>query len=74
MYAMFDNVQKTILSNAWLSQRTHGQIIVGRFVPPQRWLASVERGAVVMLYHPCTPPDTVDMLRTILTGCMRWGL
>ena len=44
-----------------------------RFVPPQRWLASVERGAVVMLYHPCTPPDTVDMLRTILTGCMRWG-
>ena len=45
-----------------------------RFVPPQRWLASVERGAVVMLYHPCTSPDTVDMLRTILTGCMRWGL
>ena len=43
-------------------------------MPPQRWLASVERGAVVMLYHPCTPPDTVDMLRTILTGCMRWGL
>ena len=55
----------------------HGSVrgpIVGRFVPPQRWLASVERGAVVMLYHPCTPPDTVDMLRTILTGCMRWGL
>ena len=56
----------------------HGSVrwsdICVRFVPPQRWLASVERGAVVMLYHPCTPPDTVDMLRTILTGCMRWGL
>ena len=42
-----------------------------RFVPPQRWLHNIEHGAVVMLYHPCTHPVTVDKLRTLVTGCIR---
>ena len=24
-----------------------------------------------MLYHPCTDPDLVDELRTLVTGCLR---
>lgn len=23
------------------------------FVPPQRWIHSLEHGAIVLLYHPC---------------------
>ena len=42
-----------------------------RFVPPQRWLHNIEHGAVVMLYHPCTHPVTVDKLRSLVTGCIR---
>merc|ERR1712018_497003 len=42
-----------------------------RFVPAQRWLHNIEHGAVVMLYHPCTHPDTVQTLRRLLTGCIR---
>jgi len=41
------------------------------FLPPQRWLHSVEHGAVVMLYHPCAPEDLVDQLRRIVVGCLR---
>ena len=42
-----------------------------RFLPAQRWLHNIEHGAVVMLYHPCTHPDTVQTLRRLLTGCIR---
>jgi len=42
-----------------------------RFVPVQRWLHNIEHGAVVMLYHPCTHPATVDKLRRIVRGCIR---
>jgi len=42
-----------------------------RFVPVQRWLHNIEHGAVVMLYHPCTHPATVDKLRRIVKGCIR---
>lgn len=29
------------------------------------------QGAIVMLYHPCTPKDLVDQLRKIVVGCLR---
>jgi len=41
------------------------------FIPPQRWLHSIEHGAVVMLYHPCAPEELVDQLRKIVVGCLR---
>merc|ERR1712108_52787 len=40
-------------------------------LPPQRWLHSIEHGAVVMLYHPCAPKKLVDQLRKIVVGCLR---
>ena len=42
-----------------------------QFVPAQRWLHNIEHGAVVMLYHPCTHPHTVQTLRRLVTGCIR---
>jgi len=42
-----------------------------KFVPAQRWLHNIEHGAVVMLYHPCTHPETVAALRRLVTGCIR---
>ena len=42
-----------------------------RFVPAQRWLHNIEHGAVVMLYHPCTHPETVAALRRLVTCCIR---
>ena len=42
-----------------------------KFVPPQRWLHNIEHGSVVMLYHPCTHPETVEALRRLVTGCIR---
>lgn len=42
-----------------------------KFIPPQRWLHSLEHGAIVMLYHPCADPKEVEHLRQILTSCLR---
>ncbi|XP_045593443.1 uncharacterized protein [Procambarus clarkii] len=42
-----------------------------KFVPVQRWLHSIEHGAVVMLYDPCTEPLMVHQLRKLVTGCIR---
>jgi len=42
-----------------------------KFVPVQRWLHNIEHGAVIMLYHPCTHPNTVARLRSLVTGCIR---
>ncbi|KAK7074909.1 hypothetical protein SK128_003306 [Halocaridina rubra] len=47
---------------------TYGEYV---FVPPQRWLHSVEHGAVVLLYHPCAEPVEVQRLRIVLTKCFR---
>uniref|UniRef100_A0A6B0V758 Putative conserved secreted protein n=1 Tax=Ixodes ricinus TaxID=34613 RepID=A0A6B0V758_IXORI len=41
------------------------------YVPPQRWLHSIEHGAVVMLYHPCARWGHVQKLRTLLKNCIR---
>ena len=42
-----------------------------RFVPTQRWSHNIEHGAIVMLYHPCTDPDLVNELRSLVTSCLR---
>lgn len=40
------------------------------FVPKQRWLHSLEHGAIVMLYHPCANKNEVQLLRKIVKGCL----
>ncbi|KAH7955959.1 hypothetical protein HPB52_005286 [Rhipicephalus sanguineus] len=42
-----------------------------KYVPPQRWLHSIEHGAVVMLYHPCAPAWFVEKLRKLVRDCLR---
>lgn len=42
-----------------------------KYVPPQRWLHSVEHGAVVMLYHPCAPVGFVEKLKKLVRDCLR---
>ncbi|XP_043480694.1 uncharacterized protein LOC122510258 [Leptopilina heterotoma] len=42
-----------------------------KFLPRQRWLHSLEHGAVVMLYHPCANHLEVEILRKLVTGCIR---
>ena len=51
------------------------------FVPKQRWLHSLEHGAVVMLYHPCAPIALIEALRSYAQnvpadagGAFRWVL
>ncbi|XP_029042753.1 uncharacterized protein LOC114875985 [Osmia bicornis bicornis] len=41
-----------------------------KFLPKQRWLHSLEHGAVVMLYHPCANPLEVKRLKDLVTGCL----
>ncbi|XP_012282558.1 uncharacterized protein LOC105700889 [Orussus abietinus] len=40
------------------------------FVPKQRWLHSLEHGAVVMLYHPCANPLEVKRLKSLVSECL----
>ncbi|XP_008545557.1 uncharacterized protein LOC103569820 [Microplitis demolitor] len=42
-----------------------------KFVPKQRWIHSLEHGAVVMLYHPCANKNEINLLRKIVTQCLR---
>ncbi|KAK9504035.1 hypothetical protein O3M35_010476 [Rhynocoris fuscipes] len=41
-----------------------------KFVPPQRWLHSLEHGAVVLLYHPCAHPFLVQQAKQIVKSCL----
>lgn len=41
------------------------------FVPTQRWLHSLEHGAIVALYHPCSNKHMVEKLRHIVKNCLR---
>ncbi|XP_070572502.1 uncharacterized protein [Ptychodera flava] len=41
------------------------------YLPPQRWVHSLEHGSIVALYHPCTDPAEVETLRSVVTGCLR---
>ncbi|PVD31266.1 hypothetical protein C0Q70_06678 [Pomacea canaliculata] len=40
------------------------------YVPPQRWLHSLEHGGIVFLYHPCADAKQVEQLREIAKGCL----
>lgn len=40
------------------------------FLPKQRWIHSLEHGAVVMLYHPCAHPALVNELKEMVTSCL----
>lgn len=42
-----------------------------RYVPPQRWVHSLEHGAVVFLYHPCANRSEIDLLKEIADLCLR---
>ncbi|XP_018322025.1 uncharacterized protein LOC108734827 isoform X2 [Agrilus planipennis] len=41
-----------------------------QYLPPQRWLHSLEHGAIVMLYHPCADPQEINKLKGIVTNCL----
>ncbi|XP_020278335.1 uncharacterized protein LOC109852012 [Pseudomyrmex gracilis] len=41
-----------------------------KYVPKQRWLHSLEHGAIVMLYHPCANPLEVERLRNLVKKCL----
>lgn len=41
------------------------------YVPPQRWIHSLEHGAVVFLYHPCADQEEVRRLKKIARRCLR---
>ncbi|EFN80784.1 Tumor protein p53-inducible protein 13 [Harpegnathos saltator] len=40
------------------------------YLPKQRWLHSLEHGAVVMLYHPCANPLEVNRLKSLVSRCL----
>ncbi|CAB0038831.1 unnamed protein product [Trichogramma brassicae] len=42
-----------------------------KYLPVQRWLHSLEHGAIVMLYHPCANKMEVEKLKKIVKGCLR---
>ncbi|XP_058789533.1 uncharacterized protein LOC131663254 [Phymastichus coffea] len=42
-----------------------------KYVPTQRWLHSLEHGAVVMLYHPCANSLEIERLKKLVKGCLR---
>uniref|UniRef100_A0A224XT77 Putative conserved secreted protein n=1 Tax=Panstrongylus lignarius TaxID=156445 RepID=A0A224XT77_9HEMI len=41
-----------------------------KFLPRQRWIHSLEHGAVVMLYHPCAHPFAVKQIKDIVRSCL----
>ncbi|XP_073972273.1 uncharacterized protein [Rhodnius prolixus] len=40
------------------------------FLPRQRWIHSLEHGAVVMLYHPCAHPFIVEQIKNLVKSCL----
>lgn len=40
------------------------------YLPKQRWLHSLEHGAIVMLYHPCANPLEVERLKNLVNKCL----
>lgn len=41
-----------------------------KYVPPQRWLHSLEHGAIVMLYDNCALQSEVEKLKKLLKSCL----
>ncbi|KAK3707699.1 hypothetical protein RRG08_050514 [Elysia crispata] len=42
-----------------------------KYVPPQRWLHSLEHGGLVFLYHPCADHDEIKKFKSLARGCLR---
>lgn len=40
------------------------------YVPVQRWLHSLEHGAIVALYHPCANRQQINELRELINACI----
>ena len=36
------------------------------YLPPQRWLHNIEHGAIVLLYHPCSDAEQVNLTSFVL--------
>ncbi|KAJ8312339.1 hypothetical protein KUTeg_009712 [Tegillarca granosa] len=41
------------------------------YLPPQRWLHSLEHGAAVFLYHPCADKEQIELLKQLARNCLR---
>ncbi|CAI9734563.1 Hypothetical predicted protein [Octopus vulgaris] len=41
------------------------------YLPPQRWLHSLEHGAAVFLYHPCANKANISYFKRIAFGCLK---
>lgn len=41
------------------------------YLPPQRWVHSLEHGSVVFLYHPCADRRQIKLLKKIARRCLR---
>ncbi|XP_060592321.1 uncharacterized protein LOC132747027 [Ruditapes philippinarum] len=42
-----------------------------KYLPPQRWVHSLEHGAVVLLYHPCmADKPELAALRSLVRDCL----
>lgn len=40
------------------------------FCPPQRWVHTLEHGAVVFLYHPCAEESQITEFKSIASNCL----
>ncbi|CAG5114916.1 unnamed protein product [Candidula unifasciata] len=40
------------------------------YLPPQRWIHSLEHGAVVFLYHPCAEPSEIEKFKAVARDCL----
>lgn len=41
------------------------------YLPPQRWVHSLEHGAAVFLYHPCVDKPQLDYFKEIAFNCLK---
>lgn len=40
------------------------------FIPTQRWLHSLEHGAIVLLYHPCADVTDLEKVKNLVRSCL----
>ena len=41
-----------------------------QYLPPQRWLHTLKKGGLALLYHPCVNEEQVDLLRRLSLSCL----
>lgn len=41
-----------------------------KYIPPLRFVHALEHGSILFLYHPCTPVELVQKLRSVARGCL----